>query len=475
METELLKPDKEGLLRASKLIKEGKTVVFPTETVYGLGADALNSDAVKSIFTAKGRPSDNPLIVHIEDMSALFNIVSEIPEKAKILMDKFWPGPLTIILNKKDSVPSETSGGLNTVGVRMPESKIARELIRLSGCPIAAPSANISGKPSPTNFKDVCSDMMGRVSAIIEGEPSKIGVESTVIDLTTDVPTIYRPGGVTLEMIRDAIGEAEYASSLTDDAPKSPGMKYKHYSPSAKVYILKGNLHQVEKFIKSRLIIGKSAGLLCFDEFIPHIDRDITTISLGSKEKPEDAANRLFSALRKCDELSLDELYAPPVIDDGLWKAVKNRLYRAAGETVIDLSSFKNVLFVCTGNTCRSPMAERIYNFLNNGLSSSAGIFAEVGAPMSENSAYALELLGIDNKNHRAKLVSPEILDSFRLILTMTKSQKDFISSMGAKNAFTLPEYVGEDGEIPDPFGRSRDDYVNCAKELLRLIRKIKL
>ena len=236
MDTKLLTSNEEDLQIAGDIIKAGGTVIFPTETVYGLGANALDSNAVKKIFTAKGRPSDNPLIVHIADINQIYEFVLDVPENAKKLADAYWPGPMTLVLNKKDIIPNEVSAGLNTVGIRIPENEIARNFIKKANCPIAAPSANLSGSPSPTTVEHVLADMLGRVDAIIKGENSRVGLESTVIDVTGDIPLVLRPGGITPEMIKKVCGEVQIAKGVdgvTDELkPKSPGMKYKHYAPN---------------------------------------------------------------------------------------------------------------------------------------------------------------------------------------------------------------------------------------------------
>jgi len=334
--TQIFDTSKEQLKKAAQLIRSGETVIFPTETVYGLGANALDENAVDKIFTAKGRPSDNPLIVHISDFEKAEEFAKDIPESARLLANKFCPGPITIILKKKDCIPNRVSAGLDTVGIRIPSDEVAREFLKLCDLPVAAPSANISGRPSPTSFEHVAEDMDGRVSGIIKGNNSKVGVESTVIDMTGDVPTVLRPGGISLEMLRGVLGEVRISAELGNDGiPKAPGMKYKHYSPKGQTFILKGTEEDVADFLRKRQSVQKT-GVIAFGEFMEYIPADMPVISLGSKESPEDAAARLFDALRKCDSLGLQEIYAPEIPDDGLWRAVKNRLYKAAGGRIID-------------------------------------------------------------------------------------------------------------------------------------------
>ena len=323
-----------ALNEASRLIKNGEVVGIPTETVYGLAANALDEEAVKKIYIAKGRPSDNPLIVHISDMSELPPLVKEIPAKVKIMAEKFWPGPLTMIMKKSDLIPLKTSGGLDTVAVRMPENKYARAIIKTSGVPLAAPSANLSGSPSPTNAKYVFDDMNGRIPLIIDGGASKIGVESTVITFVTEIPTVLRPGGITLEEIRATIGETRLADAVLHELKEgetaaSPGMKYKHYAPHADITILKGSL---EKFIEYTK--GKDFFALVFEGEEKYFKNAVT---YGKPLDGVSEANRLFDALRELDEKGAVTVYARCPELEGMGLAVYNRLIRSAGFNIIEL------------------------------------------------------------------------------------------------------------------------------------------
>ncbi len=332
----------DDFMRAGNLLRNGELVAIPTETVYGLAANALNPDAVSKIFKAKGRPQDNPLIVHISDFAYLANVVSEIPEKAHLLAGEFWPGPLTMIMKKNDKIPYEVTAGLETVAVRFPSHKYARAVIDAAGVPLAAPSANISGKPSPTTAQHVMRDLSGKIPMIIDGGECSVGLESTVLDITGDVPTLLRPGGITLSDLKRVLGKVNVNPKILeavndDEKVASPGMKYKHYAPSAPVVIIDGDSENFKKYILEN-INGAKTAILCFEEEKELFDGIcVQVISYGSENAPNELAHGLFSALRKLDEMPLDIIYArePKKILrgdlDGIELAVVNRLIRAAG------------------------------------------------------------------------------------------------------------------------------------------------
>ena len=326
--------DERKIRIAARFVLDGKLVAFPTETVYGLGADALNASAVKRIFEAKGRPADNPLIVHIARFEELKRLASHIPREAKLLAEHFWPGPLTIVLPKREEVPHVTTGGLDTVAVRMPSHPIARALIEES-TPIAAPSANISGRPSPTLAEHVIDDFYGKIECIIDGGETQVGLESTVIDLTSEKPVLLRPGGLPLEELEKVIGEIEIHPAVRGkliDVAKSPGMKYKHYSPRARVIVVEGKKENVRKKIAELVEDYRAKGLRVgvmateeyeADEFFP----------LGRSE--EEVARNLFRALRELDKRGVDVIIAEGIEERGLGFAVMNRLRKAAGYRIV--------------------------------------------------------------------------------------------------------------------------------------------
>jgi L-threonylcarbamoyladenylate synthase len=320
-----------------RIIKAGGLIVFPTETVYGIGADATNPDAVKRIFLAKGRPSDNPLIVHLADRHDVETIVQEIPAIAIPLMDTYWPGPLTLIFQKKEIIPKEVSGGLQTVGVRIPSSLIAQEVIRSAGVPICAPSANISGKPSSTLFEHVKQDFEGRVDILVDGGQVDIGLESTVLDVTTPIPVLLRPGAVTKHMIEMTlgIGIIDATETKVEDVPRSPGMKYTHYAPRGKVKLIQGTREDVISFINQDIQEKdlNQVGVIAPHEYMKDIQA-YYKVDLGSLQHLEEVGRNIFLALRQMDTLNLEFIYIPALPYAGLGQAIMNRLLKAAGNEI---------------------------------------------------------------------------------------------------------------------------------------------
>ncbi|WP_151410388.1 L-threonylcarbamoyladenylate synthase [Anaerococcus sp. Marseille-P9784] len=332
--------DENIIKKASDLIKNGELVAFPTETVYGLGADGLNENACKKIFEAKGRPSDNPLILHISNISMLYNLVENVDPKSKKLIDKCWPGPLTIIFKKSKIIPNIITAGLDTVAIRFPSNKIAQNLIEASNTPIAAPSANISGRPSPTRADDVYNDMNGKINLILDGGESDIGIESTVIDMSEDIPTILRPGFFTFEFIKEILSDVKLDDSLVDNSkiPKSPGQKYKHYAPKAKMEVYLGE--KSEEAIKTKALEleekGLKVGVLVFDQYKNDF-KDYFLISLGDKADLSYMSHVLFTSLRLMDMENVDVILAQGVEEINLGKSIMNRMKKSASGNVIYL------------------------------------------------------------------------------------------------------------------------------------------
>ena len=341
---QLTEEDKKKIEAAGDILKQGGLVAFPTETVYGLGADALNPEASKKIYAAKGRPSDNPLIVHISNMKALEKITSEIPEKAKKMAKEFWPGPLTMIFPKSEQVPLETTGGLETVAVRMPNHPIALALIDAGGGYIAAPSANTSGKPSPTKAEHVALDMDGKIPMILDGGAVGIGIESTIVDFSTEIPMILRPGYITPEMIQKVIGEVKMDPGLSMDDPtahpQEPGMKYKHYAPKADLILVNGAqekvIQKINELVNMAQESGKKTGVIGTDETCGRYQAGIVK-SIGTRSEEDTIARHLYGILREFDDLDVDVIYSESFSTPRIGQAIMNRMLKAAGHQVIEV------------------------------------------------------------------------------------------------------------------------------------------
>lgn len=348
MKTEIIKLDRDNIdldkvRHAAEVLKGGGLVAFPTETVYGLGANALDRTAVRKIFEAKGRPSDNPLIVHISDKHEVSRLVRDLPPDASRLMDMFWPGPLTLVVQKSCVVPREVTGGLDTVAIRMPSHPVALALIKESGLPVVAPSSNASGRPSPTEAKHVIEDLSGKIDVIIDAGSSAIGLESTVLDITADPPVILRPGGITPVQLEEVLGKVDMSPALTSEQmktikPKSPGMKYTHYAPKASMVIVEGELSKVvdkiNELVNEYREKGMSIGVLATEQ-TKNLYPAVKVISMGNRENPETIAANLFRALREFDERNVQLILAEAVDNEGIGLAVMNRITRAAGHNII--------------------------------------------------------------------------------------------------------------------------------------------
>ena len=354
--------DEAKLQEAAGILRAGGLVAFPTETVYGLGGNGLLKEASRSIYAAKGRPSDNPLILHISDMKELEPITREIPHRARTLAEHFWPGPLTMILNKAEIVPLETTGGLSTVAVRMPEHEVARRLIALAGVPVAAPSANTSGRPSPTTAAHVREDLEGKIEAILDGGPSGIGLESTIVDLSGEEPVLLRPGAITAEMLEKALGERVLLDPALEKPldpsvhPKAPGMKYRHYAPKAPMVIIQGKAgtfageellrveEAVDREVDRSLEAGKRTALIYSDESLSYYQKryegplakgQLILRTMGTRNREESIAHNLFSVLREMDEVQAEYIVAEGVNTEAIGYAVMNRMKKAAAQQVI--------------------------------------------------------------------------------------------------------------------------------------------
>ena len=336
--------DMEGIREAGEILRQGGLVAFPTETVYGLGGNGLDPQASAKIYRAKGRPSDNPLIIHIADMEDLEKIVKEVPESAKKLASVYWPGPLTMIFQKSDIVPYETTGGMDTVAVRMPDHPLAQALIRAGGGYVAAPSANTSGRPSPTMASHVEEDLDGKIDMILDGGPVGIGLESTIVDFTEEIPTILRPGYINQEMVRRVIGQVQMDRGLIQAdskvKPKAPGMKYRHYAPKGNLTIVEGPQEKVTVCINEKLSEGHKQGLktgvIATDETIEQYQADVKR-SLGSRKNEEAIAHHLFEVLRQMDDEEVQLIFTESFAETGLGQATMNRLLKAAGHQVIEV------------------------------------------------------------------------------------------------------------------------------------------
>ncbi|MBQ8280337.1 MAG: threonylcarbamoyl-AMP synthase [Roseburia sp.] len=352
MQTRVIRIDSEQIeemQEAAALIREGELVAFPTETVYGLGADALRPEASKKIYEAKGRPSDNPLIVHICKFEELERIAKEVPQQARKLADAFWPGPLTMVVWKNEKVPYTTTGGMDTVAVRMPNHPVALALIEKSGCLIAAPSANTSGKPSPTEAAHVALDMDGRIPMILDGGAVGIGIESTIVDLTEAKPMILRPGYITKEMLEEVLGEEVLidpgilATDTTDPSqvgqkPKAPGMRYKHYAPKADLVLVEGAtdkvVDKINELAREASLTGKRVGVIATDETMDRYQADVV-FSIGARADEDAIAQHLYKILRDFDEQQVDAIYSESFATPRIGQAIMNRLLKAAGYQVL--------------------------------------------------------------------------------------------------------------------------------------------
>ncbi len=528
MDTELVRitdveNEKEALYRAAEIIKSGGLVAFPTETVYGLGGNGLSSLAASKIYEAKGRPSDNPLILHVASVEQLYPLVDKIPEIAEKLMDAFWPGPMTLIMKKSSVVPNETTGGLDTVAVRMPAHPVALALIETAGLPIAAPSANASGRPSPTCAEHVCEDLSGKIDMIIDGGDVGIGIESTIIDVTGDIPTILRPGFITQEILEKMLGDVRVdkasVSKMEDgEQPKAPGMKYRHYAPKAALTVVRGDtssvVRKINELVKKAQLDGKKAGVISTRETMKlYTNGEVKCI--GAKDDEVEIALNLYRILREFDSSDVDVIYSEAFEGGSLGQAIMNRLLKAAGYNVVDavykskkrllikkhslkaeggediqteepsedseeelfeyeslvgesidfyIGQSNKVIFVCSDNTCASNMAETIFKSVLDGRKlniSSRGMVVLFPEPVNPKAVAVLKARDLVMEQTESKELNFSDLEGHPLILTMTETQKNRLkeSYPEAADVFTLREFVGSSGDINLPLGGSLADY----------------
>lgn len=482
--------DMDTIDKAGRVIRAGGLVAFPTETVYGLGADALNPEAAEKIYAAKGRPSDNPLIIHVADIQSLDDIILNPPDVLAELAYRFWPGPLTLIFEKSPRVPYETTGGLDTVAVRLPENLVARELIIAGGGYIAAPSANTSGRPSPTAAAHVIADMDGRIDMILDGGNVEIGVESTILDMTVSPPAILRPGAITCEMLMEVLPLVNAGVSTAakyEAAPKAPGMKYRHYAPKAPLMIVEGSPAETVNAIKQMTYDqkrkNKKVGIIAVNETGEYYNHGIVK-TIGARENEKAIAKNLYTILREFDDEKVDYIYSESFSREGIGQAIMNRLSKAAGHRIIAAEEitrqqkYRRILFVGGGDTCRGPMAsmllrtcvlEQEYEIASRGM---IVLFPE---PVNAKAGEVMRRKGKSLDGFEATPFSAVDIQAKTLILTMEESQKRKILSEyeNAEHIFTLQEYAGETGELKTVYGQPLEEYERLYHKLEIVIEKI--
>lgn len=483
--------DEQIIANAGEVLKNGGLVAFPTETVYGLGANALDEKAAERTYAAKGRPSDNPLIVHIADADALEAIVRNVPEKAYAVIEKFWPGPLTLVFEKDEKVPYGTTGGLDTVAVRMPVNEIARKLIRAGGGYVSAPSANTSGRPSPTSAEHVADDLDGKIEMILDGGNVDIGVESSILDMTVEPPMILRPGAITKEMLEEVIGEVSVDHALLDDnakeAPKAPGMKYRHYAPKAQLILVEGEPEEAVKAIRQiayeQTRLGYEVGIIATNETVDSYTTGIVK-NIGTRNSESSIAKNLYRILREFDEEEVSYIYSESFGKDGLGDAIMNRLEKAAGHHTIQatditrLQKYRRILFVSKSDSCRGPMAAELllhekltkeYKIGSRGL---VVLFPEPANPKAEAIMRSQQMT---LEKHEATQLTEEDLDDDTLVLALEDGYKWKIVSgyKNVKNVYTLGEFVDDEREVASAHGQPLVSYGENFELLRELIGKL--
>lgn len=496
MDTKIEKLDKnqidESIIgRAGEILRNGGLVAFPTETVYGLGANALDEEAARKTYEAKGRPSDNPLIVHIAEQEALGKIVKDVSEKAKKVMNAFWPGPLTLIFDKTDAVPLGTTGGLSTVAVRMPVNEIAKKLILAGGGYISGPSANTSGRPSPTSAEHVREDLEGKIDMILDGGNVDIGVESSILDMTVDPPMILRPGAVTKEMLEEVIGEVSVDKTLltaqSTEPPKAPGMKYRHYAPKAQLTLVEGEIEEVTKAIRQLAYVmteqGLKVGIIATNETVDQYTNGVIK-NVGTRGHESSIARNLYRILREFDDEEVDVIYSEEFLAEGIGIAIMNRLEKAAGHQVIkavDITrqqKYRKVLFVSSSDNCRGPMAAELLR--NQKLRqeyeiSSCGMVVLFPEPANQKAEAIMKSQQMTLEGHEATPFKEEMLDDETLVLTFEEAQKWKIISEydNVKHVYTLGEYVDDERQVLAAHGEPLTVYGENFELLRELIGKL--
>lgn len=477
---------------AGEILKSGGLVGFPTETVYGLGGNALDEEAARKTYAAKGRPSDNPLIVHIADVKDLEEIAVNMPYVTEKLTYRFWPGPLTLIFEKSEKVPYGTTGGLDTVAVRMPSNRIAAELIRAAGGFVSAPSANTSGRPSPTTAEHVAEDMAGKIDMILDGGAVDIGLESTILDMTVTPPMILRPGAITKEMLQEVLGEVAVDQTILNgdstDKPKAPGMKYRHYAPEASLTIVEGNIFQEQRAIRQlaypHLCAGERVGIIATEETKHAYDERSVMKVIGSRSNEESIARNLYQVLREFDTEGVDLIYSESFAVQGMGKAIMNRLEKAAGhqrisaEEVLKEQPYRNIYFISGSDTGRGPMAAELlrqqrlkkeFQIYSRGL---VVLFPEPVNPKVET---ILKSNDRSIEGYMARQFDPEELEEGSLVLTMDQRQKEKIVELCGQEqeVYVLAEFVAEEVEVPDPYGGSLKEYGAAYEIIEALVQKL--
>ena len=496
METRIRQIDKnridENIIEeAAEILRNGGLVAFPTETVYGLGADALQEEAARKTYAAKGRPSDNPLIVHIADYEDLRKIAVNIPAETDMLAAHFWPGPLTMIFEKSPAVPYGATGGLDTVAVRMPVDPVAAALIRAAGGFVSAPSANTSGRPSPTTAEHVAEDLNGKIDMILDGGPVDIGLESTILDMTVSPPMILRPGAITAEMFEEVIGPVDVDQTLLSSdsvqAPKAPGMKYRHYAPKARLFIVEGDLREEILAIRQLSYAahrkGKEVGIIATAETLPFYNHGIVK-STGSRENEKTIAKGLYGVLREFDEENVDTIYSESFAAQGIGKAIMNRLEKAAGHQTIPAADivrrqkYRRILFVSSTDSARGPVAAELLrnrNLKQEYVIGSAGMVVLFPEPANQKAEAIMKSAGMSLAGHSSRQFDREDIQEDSLVLAVDGTIKEkLISEYGQiNNLYTLNEFAEDDTEIPDPYGQPLPAYGECFEVLKKLVQKL--